>query len=175
MSKELDDYLVHSWGKGLENKRKEKEYNARYYREHKYKWLKPGQKSMSERVQDYHEQLLDEGRAVVIDRPKQQGLSDEQIEAYKNDVDSRYPSNFFSDLLDKKVSTVYDVNYYLQKDSDISSQTILRPGPFRKQAKQVQKKVKEAKDFVENLGNIAIGRVMRASVHTKSFLRKFFS
>lgn len=174
MSKELDDYLVHSWGKGLENKRKEKEYNARYYREHKYKWLKPEQKSMTERVRDYQESLLDQGKSYTIERPTQHDLSYEQREAYIKDVNKRYPSNFLSDLFDKHVINTFSTTSY-GGPTYTSSTTIVKPGEYRQQVKQVQKKVKEAKDFVENLGNIAIGKVMRAHIHTRSFLRNFFN
>lgn len=40
MHKKYEEALQHSWGKSPENKRREKEYNARYYQEHKEKWLK---------------------------------------------------------------------------------------------------------------------------------------
>lgn len=38
MRNEFDDILVHSWGTSPEQKRREKEYNAKYYKAHKYKW-----------------------------------------------------------------------------------------------------------------------------------------
>ena len=36
----MNDYLEHSWGKKPEQKAREKEYNAEYYRKHKDKWKK---------------------------------------------------------------------------------------------------------------------------------------
>lgn len=134
------DTLQHSWGTKPEQKKREKEYNAKYYQEHKEKWLNTN-RPLTDTISGYQDALLDNGQSYKV--TKWRSLNTNGSDSISDQMDEQIRSaNRRHGGPGRRVMTSAD---YFSGSNAISTTTFVKPTTNRKQIRATDKAINELK------------------------------